>query len=242
MSLINTIACGDCREILPTLPAKSFQLAFADPPYWVGFDYGEKTDKEMSYVEPSWLVNELLRVAEVVMITPGSKQFYDYPRPKWLAIWHKPAAMGVNGLGGACNVEPILVYGKGQLRNDYFRAPLVPNKESDFHACPKPEKLLRQIIEWTTKAGDSVLDPFSGSGTTCKAAFQLGRNYLGIEIDPKIVELSLARLHNSQPPLLAVGGLTLPAPDGGDSAPSQSLSTPDMFSAIEHEPTPAPRR
>ena len=37
-------------------------------------------------------------------------------------------------------------------------------------------------------------------------------------------------------------GLTLPAPDGGDSAPSQALSTPDMFSAIEHEPTPAPRR
>ena len=36
--------------------------------------------------------------------------------------------------------------------------------------------------------------------------------------------------------------LTLPAPDGGDSAPSQTLSTPDMFSAIEHEPTPAPRR
>lgn len=53
MSLINTIACGDCREILPTLPAKSFQLAFADPPYWVGFDYGEKTDKDMAFIEPS---------------------------------------------------------------------------------------------------------------------------------------------------------------------------------------------
>lgn len=37
-------------------------------------------------------------------------------------------------------------------------------------------------------------------------------------------------------------GLTLPAPDGGDSAPSQALSKPDMFSTIEHEPTPAPRR
>jgi hypothetical protein len=74
MSLINTIACGDCREILPTLPAKSFQLAFADPPYWVGFDYGNETDKEMDYIDPNWLVNELLRVAEVVMITPGNGQ------------------------------------------------------------------------------------------------------------------------------------------------------------------------
>ncbi len=36
--------------------------------------------------------------------------------------------------------------------------------------------------------------------------------------------------------------LTQRTPDGGDSAPSQALSTPDMFSAIEHEPTPAPRR
>ena len=225
MSLINTIACGDCREILPTLPAKSFQLAFADPPYWVGFDYGNKTDKEMAYIEPEWLVNELLRVAEVVMITPGSKQYYDYPRPKWLAIWHKPAAMGGNGFGGICNVEPILVYGNGTLKNDYFRAGIIPNKESDFHACPKPEKLLRQIIEWTTEPGQSVIDPVSGSGTTCKAAYQLGRSYFGIEIDPEIHKLSLARLANSQPPLLAMGGLTPRAADGYAASQQAQLFT-----------------
>ena len=222
MSLINTIACGDCREILPTLPAKSFQLDFADPPYWVGFNYGEKTDKQMAYIEPEWLVNELLRVAEVVMITPGQRAEYDYPRPKWKAIWHKPGAMGVNGFGGASNFEFILCYGKGKLDNDYFRAPIVNEPDASFHNCPKPLKLMTQILSWTTREGQAVIDPFSGSGTTCKAAYQLGRQYLGIENDPKIHKLSLARLANSQPPLLAVGGLTKRAADGGNAAPEFS--------------------
>ena len=50
------------------------------------------------------------------------------------------------------------------------------------------------------------------------------------------------KINNYGMVLKAQACLTLPAPDGGDSAPSQALSTPDMFSAIEHEPTPAPRR
>jgi len=207
---INTIITGDCREVLPTIPSNSFTLAFADPPYWVGFDYGDKTDEEMEYIEPEWLVNELCRIANVVMITSGIQQMYDYPKPKWIAIWHKPGAMGHNGLGGACNWEPILVWGKGMLKNDYFRAPIIPAREKDatFHACPKPSNLMEQVLHWTTNPGDSVLDPTCGSGTTCKAAFQLGRNYLGIELDEKIAQQARKRLSSSQPPLLSVGHIT----------------------------------
>ena len=223
MSLINTIACGDCREILPTLPAKSFQLAFADPPYWVNFQYNGIKDSEMAYVEPEWLVTELLRVSELVLITPGIRNMYDYPKPRSLAIWHKPGAMGRNNLGGANNFEPILVYGKGIMDCDYFNVPIVPDKEVEFHACPKPLKLLLKIISWTTREGYSVIDPFSGSGTTCKAAYQLGRSYFGIEIDPEIHKLSLARLANSQPPLLAMGGLTPRAPDAGNVPPQKGM-------------------
>jgi hypothetical protein len=122
--------------------------------------------------------------------------------------------MGVNGFGGASNFEFILCYGKGKLDNDYFRAPIVNEPDASFHNCPKPIKLLLQIINWTTRTGEPVIDPFSGSGTTCKAAYQLHRPYLGIDKDPRNVELSLARLNNSQPPLPAVGGLTQRAADG----------------------------
>ena len=242
MSLINTIACGDCREILPTLPAKSFQLAFADPPYWVGFDYGEKTDKEMAYIEPDFLVNELLRIAECVLITPGIGNLYDYPKPLWIASWYKGSSASRNAIGFN-HWEPILVYGKPKIIQSKFRPDVikaVPSVEAEasFHKCPKPLKLLMQLIEWFTESGQAVLDPVSGSGTTCKAAFQLGREYLGIEIDPKIVELSLARLHNSQPPLLAMGGLTPRVPDLWDSAPLQALSTPEADTIAGHLSTP----
>ena len=210
MSLINTIACGDCREILPTLPAKSFQLAFVDPPYWVGFDYGNLKDTDMAYVEPHFLVNELLRIAECVLVTPGNGNQRLYPPEVWQISWNKPASTGHSKIGGYAVWEPVLVYGSPKKRvwQDSFTAPGGRENDANFHKCPKPLSLLKWLIEKFTEVGDRVLDPMCGSGTTCKAAFQLGREYLGIEIDPKIVELSLKRLSESQPPLLAVGGLT----------------------------------
>ena len=238
MSLINTIACGDCREILPTLPAKSFQLAFADPPYWVNFEYNGIKDSEMAYVEPEFLVNELLRVANVVMITPGIANIHDYPKPYWVINWYKPAAMGRNVSGGVNSWEPILVYGKCRIDIDVIKVQVGGQADASFHTCPKPVKLLNHIVEKYSSVGQSVIDPFSGSGTTCKAAYQLGRSYFGIEIDPVMCKLSLARLANSQPPLLAVGGLTPHAPDLWDSAPLQSLSTPEADTPAGHLSTP----
>ena len=54
-------------------------------------------------------------------------------------------------------------------------------------ATPKPEKLLRRIIELTTAPGDLVLDCFSGSGTTAAVAHKLGRRWLGVEAEAATV-------------------------------------------------------
>ena len=111
------------------------------------------------------------------------------------------------------------------------------------HPATYPEQLASDHIESWSNEGDIVLDCFAGAGTTLKMAKMLSRQYIGIEISPEYVTLAEKRLLATNVPLFGQGrGLTLPAPDGGDSAPSQALSTPDMFSAIEHEPTPAPRR
>lgn len=117
-----------------------------------------------------------------------------------------------------------------------------PSNEG-LHPAPFPESLARDhILSWSNE-GDVVLDCFCGSGTTPKQAKELSRKYVGIEISIEYVQLIEKRLAATSVPLFSMGrGITLPAPDGGDSAPSQALSTPDMFSAIEHEPTPAPRR
>ncbi len=55
----------------------------------------------------------------------------------------------------------------------------------DAHPCQLPEPLLERLILMTTDENDVVLDPFIGAGTTALAAKRLGRNYIGIDIDPK---------------------------------------------------------
>jgi len=62
------------------------------------------------------------------------------------------------------------------------------------HPNEKPEDLPGRFILWTTAPGDSVLDPFMGSGTTLVAAKQLGRSAIGIEIEEKYCEIAAKRL------------------------------------------------
>ena len=63
-----------------------------------------------------------------------------------------------------------------------------------WHPCQMPEKLLGRIICASSKPGDCVLDPFSGSGTSCAAAFRFCRNYCGIDISKDYVKKAEARL------------------------------------------------
>lgn len=68
------------------------------------------------------------------------------------------------------------------------------NKYRDKHPCQLPIHLLERLILMTTDAGDTVLDPFMGTGTTAVAAKRLGRNYIGIELDSKYVEIAENKL------------------------------------------------
>lgn len=66
-------------------------------------------------------------------------------------------------------------------------------KTEGHHPTQKPIKLLKRIIEASTKENDLVLDPFSGSGTTGIACHMLGRRYIGIEQDLDYLEISKKR-------------------------------------------------
>lgn len=73
---------------------------------------------------------------------------------------------------------------------DWWEIDQVKNVSKEFnnHPCPIPLKLAKRIILTTTKEGDLVIDPFAGSGTILKAAKELGRRYLGFEIDENYVK------------------------------------------------------
>lgn len=71
------------------------------------------------------------------------------------------------------------------------------NIRRDLHPCQLPPHLLERIILMSTDSGDIVLDPFSGTGTTCIAAKRLGRNYIGFELDPQYKEIAEKKLQQT---------------------------------------------
>jgi DNA modification methylase len=64
---------------------------------------------------------------------------------------------------------------------------------SGAHFATMPPELARRCIKAGSKAGDMIFDPFSGSGTTGKVALELGRRYIGLELNPAYIELSQER-------------------------------------------------
>lgn len=88
---------------------------------------------------------------------------------------------------------------KGVPLSDVWEIPFLNPKAKERVGYPtqKPILLLNQIIELVTDEGDTVLDPFCGSGTTLVAAKLLNRNVIGIDISAKAVDLANKRLENS---------------------------------------------
>jgi len=69
----------------------------------------------------------------------------------------------------------------------------VPGASTKHHPAPFPVELAARLIRMFSFVGDTVLDPFLGSGTTALAAWQTGRNSIGTEIDPAYLELAARR-------------------------------------------------
>lgn len=85
---------------------------------------------------------------------------------------------------------------KGAKPQDVIDVPTTCNgmHESTPHPTQKPEELVRKFILASSKQGDIVLDPFSGSGTTLVVAEQLGRKWLGCDLEVDYNELAMNRL------------------------------------------------
>jgi DNA modification methylase len=69
--------------------------------------------------------------------------------------------------------------------------------QAGSHPCPYPISLINKIIRHLTREKETVLDPFMGSGTTGVACKELGRNFIGIEIEPKYFEIAKRRIENT---------------------------------------------
>ena len=202
-----TIYHGDCREILPSVSADAL---VTDPPYGVEFsgkvtkhtiNRGGYTVPDSADIGPLGVSLALPRVQRGAVFT-GNRNLHSYPQPRDIGCVYCPSGAGQGPWGFSC-VNPILFYGKRTPR-----AGMRPTSIQSFatsapngHPCPKPLEWMRWLVSLASLEGETILDPFMGSGTTLRAAKDLGRKAIGIEIEERYCEIAAKRLEQEVLPL-----------------------------------------
>lgn len=218
-----TIYHGDCREVLPTLAPDSVDLVLTDPPYGVRYvtSWRLRTDKLVAPIEGDESLNALRDSLPVIDRTLlNNRHVYCFSSPlllgdavdaihgvwpvKGVLVWDKGDRGTVGDLEAGYGVcfENIIYATKGRRalngprpRNVYrydWSGTLDP-----VHPAVKPVGLLQWLVTKSTNAGETILDPFMGSGTTLRAAKDLGRRAIGIEIEERYCEIAARRLEQA---------------------------------------------
>lgn len=193
-----TLYLGDCRDILPTLP--KVDAVITDPPYGIGEDGGRSRipkgrrnhrvldkmgwDKD----RPSREVFDLMELAAPVRLYWGGNYFADYlPPPKGWLYWNKL-------MGGDFSDGELAYTSMDKALRQFTYCNKEGGKE---HPTQKPIP----VMEWCIAQVDNpetVLDPFMGSGTTGVACMNLGRQFIGIEREPKYFDIACRRIEDAQ--------------------------------------------
>ena len=197
-----TLYHGDCRDVLPGL--LPVDLVLTDPPYGIGADVGagKSADKWAAETgEARWDLappdDELLALvvaAGKVAIVWGGNYFRLPPSPCWL-VWDKETA-GVTTFAD-CELAWTNLPTAVRLKRYLWSGPYMRVKEERFHPTQKPFPVMEWCIERAGKIS-SVLDPFMGSGTTGVACMHMGRDFTGIEREPKYFDIACRRIEDAQ--------------------------------------------
>ena len=180
----------DCMEYMAGLPDKAFDLAIVDPPYGLGEALvaggtwsvkWQKKGAEWDVVPNKKYFDELFRVSKNWIIW-GGNYFIEYlPNCRNFISWHKPYMDGMHTMS---NVELALTSFDENARS------IDINKDSNdrIHITQKPVALYKWLLSRYAKPGDKILDTHLGSGSSRIAAYDMGFDFVGIEIDKDYFE------------------------------------------------------
>ena len=207
MEWVNKIIQGDCLEVIGEMEDKSVDLCLTDFPYGIEIDYGVYKDTQENLKELiKKLMPELFRVCKKTYLTCGVLNQWLYPQPNWVMGWIVESGGNTGKYGFSC-WQPILCYGKdARLGGKQGRArdiiKTTRRTKVEGHPCPKPLDFWKKLL-WRVSVSDKdiILDPLMGSGTTCVVAKELGRQFIGIEINEKYCKIAEERIKNTTPPL-----------------------------------------
>lgn len=216
-----TLYLGDCLEILPTLDVVGVvaDLLATDPPYGVAFKSGRSQNhRQIENDHVGFDVRPYIEASLKILRRGRHAYIFGAPNLDGLAlcepaelIWDKQIiGMGnVSAIWGPQHEKITFAvheiskanrekgYGRlaARLRRGSVLSVARPQSgASKVHPNEKPVEVLRQMIEASTMLGDTVLDPFMGSGSTGVAAVLEGRRFVGIEIDPEHFETACDRI------------------------------------------------
>lgn len=200
-----TIYHGDCREILPTLGHAAASVVVSDPPYGMGHRSGKRgafgdctIQGDEDTAARDWVV-EWWQPRPALLFGRWS-----VPKPtgtKMVLTWDKGELLGMGDLSlpWGPTTEEIYVLGKGFIGKRSpsvlrFQAigPYQQARGERLHPTQKPIELMRALI---LKCPEGVvLEPFMGSGSTLRAAKDVGRRAIGVERDERYCEIAARRM------------------------------------------------
>ena len=208
-----TIYHGDCREILPGL--EPVDLILTDPPYGIKRDKGFEgfggfggfgtPIKRRRYENDNWdsnrptkeIFNLITKAANNIIIW-GGNYFADLlPKSTHWICWDKLQTMPTFG---DCELAWTNSNRKSVTKIKVEWNGLLGKRDIRFHPTQKPLALFIWCIETYSKSG-IIIDPYMGSGTTLRAAKDLGRQAIGIEIEEKYCEIAASRMSQEVLPL-----------------------------------------
>lgn len=216
-----TLYLGDCLEILPTLP--KVDAVITDPPYGeathdahlsgITLRNGEPARQALGFAGIT--LNDTVRYASAwvelarrwVVFTCDWKYAHALDAAGLLVrfgIWRKPdGAPQFTGDRPGTGWEAVAIchhqgrkHWNGGGKHAFWQWPKGQNDSG--HPTGKPLGLLCDFVHDFTDRGEIVLDPFMGSGTTGVACMNLGRKFIGIEIEPKYFDIACERIENAQ--------------------------------------------
>ena len=195
---------GDCLELMKDMPDESVDLVLTDPPY---------PRKYMYLYDP--LANECPRIMKRgaslftlvghYAIPEICTKFEGKLKYRWMICMnqfdgkHARMAMGIEIMW-----KPVLWYVKGSYPQgrgfvrDGFILSGNDGQKKDNHKWEQDISWAKFFIDKFTNPGDTILDPFMGSGTTGVACVQTSRNFIGYEIDPEYFAIAERRIKEAQ--------------------------------------------
>ena len=196
-----TLILGDCREILPTLPR--VDAVVTDPPYGINRDgkppstssHGGHKGYEFfgwDRSRPSKDVFAKILKSSDVQVIWGGNYFADLlpASGKWF-FWDK--GQRISQADG--ELAWTSLYGAMRVFTINRKA---IDRDGAVHPTQKPLPLMKWCIEQLPAHAHTILDPYMGSGTTGVACAQMGRAFIGIEIDPRYFEIACRRIEAAQ--------------------------------------------